>query len=104
MNGKPRVKVYMQVKFRGKDYRVLVVTGCEVSILITRVLPDLQYQPGEHTLFAANMSRVPVLGKAMVTFEIAGYPIESDFLVSEAIEELIFGSDWLEQNRCIWDF
>jgi predicted aspartyl protease len=104
MNGKPRVKVYMQVKYRGKDYRVLVDTGCDVSVLSTRVLSDLQYQPGEQTLFAANMSRVPVLGKAMVTFEIAGCPIEGEFLVSEAIEELIFGSDWLEHNRCVWDF
>jgi predicted aspartyl protease len=104
MNGKSRVKVYMQVKYRSKDYRVLVDAGCDVSILSTRVLLDLQYQPGEYTLFAANMSRAPVLRKAMVTFEIAGYPIESKFLVSEAIEEFIFGSDWLEQNHCVWDF
>jgi hypothetical protein len=103
MNGKLRVKVYTQVKYRSKNYRVLVDNGGNVSILSKRVLPDLQYQPGEHTLFAANMSRVPVLGKAMVTFEIAGYPIESEFLVSEVIEELIFESDWLEQNRCVWD-
>ena len=30
--------------------------------------------------------------------------IESDFLVSKAVEELIFGADWLERNKCLWDF
>jgi hypothetical protein len=73
MNRKPRVKVYMQVKYRSKGYRVLVDTGCDFSIRGTRVLSDLQYQPGDYALFAANLSRVPVLGKAMVTFEIAEF-------------------------------
>lgn len=104
MEAKPKVKVYIKVNFQGKTHRVLVDTGCDISVLSTKVLPNLKYRAGEHSLYAANLSKVPVLGRATVCFGIADLSIESEFLVTDAIEELIFGADWLEQNRCIWDF
>jgi hypothetical protein len=100
----PGTKVYIQVGYGGKQYRVLLDTGCEISMLSTKVIPNLPYQKFEHKLLAANMSAVPILGKATIAFRLGPIVIESDFLVSEAIEELIFGADWLEQNKCIWDF
>jgi len=45
------------------------------------------------------MSAVPVLIIATVAFRLGPATIESYFLVSEAVEELIFGADWLEQNK-----
>ena len=100
----PRTKVYIQVVYGGKQYRVLLDTGCEISVLSTKVIPNLPYQKYEHKLYAANMSAVPVLGKATIAFRLGPAVIESDFLVSESVEELIFGADWLEQNKCLWDF
>jgi transposase InsO family protein len=100
----PGTKVYIQVGYGGKQYRVLLDTGCEISVLSTKVIPYLPYQKYEHKLLAANMSAVPILGKATIAFRLGPTVIESDFLVSEAIEELIFGADWLEENKCLWDF
>ena len=41
MQGKPKVKVYIKASYRGKVYKVLVDTGCDVSVLSTKVLPDI---------------------------------------------------------------
>jgi len=53
-------------------------------------------------LYAANISAV--LGKTTICFKVAGLKLESEFLVSDAVEELIFGADWLKEFDCIWDF
>ena len=37
-------------------------------------------------------------------FSVAGVNLQHKFLVSDAIEEIIFGSDWLTENQCSWDF
>jgi len=47
---------------------------------------------------------VPILGTATVCFAVAGITLQHKFLVSDAVEEVIFGSDWLVENRCHWDF
>ena len=86
----PGTKVYVEVGYEAKQYQVLLDTGCEVSVLSTKVLPNLPYREYDHKLYAANMSAVPVLGKATVTFRLGPAAIESEFLVSEAVEELIF--------------
>jgi len=55
-------------------------------------------------LYAANGTEIPVLGAVKLTFEIESHPITADLLVSEAIEELILGIDWLSDHGCMWDF
>ena len=98
------MNVYIHAVYRGRKYPVLLDTGCEVSVLSTKILPDLDYNRYDQKLYAANMSSVPILGKAAIVFNIEGSDIEEEFLVSDAIDELIFGADWLNQNRCLWDF
>jgi hypothetical protein len=39
-----------------------------------------------------------------VSFRIAGVDLEYEFLVSDAVDEIILGADWLSDNRCLWDF
>jgi len=55
-------------------------------------------------MFAANVSPVPILGTATVCFAFAGITLQHKFLVSDAVAEMFFGSDWLVENRCHWDF
>jgi len=86
MEAKPEVKVYIKANYQGRTYRVLVDTGCDISILSTKVIPNISYRASEHSLYAANLSKVPVLGRATVSFGIADLSIESEYLVSEAIE------------------
>jgi hypothetical protein len=36
-------------------------------------------------------------------FRIAVVDLEYEFLVSDAVDEIILGADWLADNRCLWD-
>jgi len=45
-----------------------------------------------------------VVGQAHVSFVVGGHRVSADLLVSDAIEELILGIDWLTANDCVWDF
>ena len=99
-----RTNVYLNVGYQGRPYRVLLDTGCDISIVSTKILQNLPMCAHAQKLYAANMSAVPVLGKATISFKVAGLDLESEFLVSDAVEELIFGADWLKEFDCIWDF
>jgi len=91
----PGTKVYNNVGYEWTQYRV---TGCEISVLSTKVLPNLSYRKYDHKLYAANMPAVPVLGIATVAFRLGPAMIENDFLVSQAVEELIFGAEQMSTD------
>jgi predicted aspartyl protease len=99
-----KIKVYLIITYHGRNYRALLDTGCDVSVVSSRELPNLSYQHDTQKMFAANMSPVPILGSAIVSFSVAGVQMQHEFMVSDAIAEIIFGSDWLVINRCQWDF
>ena len=96
--------VYVTFRYNGSDYRALLDSGCDVSVLGRRILPGLAYQEDPRRLLAANSTPIPILGTAQVAFQMAGVALEHSFLVSDAIEEVILGSDWLEDQKCVWDF
>lgn len=106
LSGKQKTpaKVYVEILYRGQPYRALLDTGCDISVISSRALPGLPYEQGRRNMLAANLSPVPILGSATVGFTLAGVELQHKFLVSDAIEEIILGSDWLVANRCRWDF
>jgi hypothetical protein len=70
----------------------------------SKFLPELLHQACTTNLYAANSTTVPILGSAVVAIQIAGMMTEYEFLVSDAVEEIILGADWLIHNMCFWDF
>jgi hypothetical protein len=67
-----KIKVYMIITYHGRNNRALLDTGCDVSVVSSRVLPNSSYQRGTQKMLAANMSPVPILGSAVVSFAVAG--------------------------------
>jgi hypothetical protein len=68
------------------------------------MLLDVSYQACSDKLLAANSSPIQILGSSRVSFRIAGVDLENEFLVSDAVDEIILGADWLSDNRCLGDF
>jgi hypothetical protein len=52
---RPKVKVYMDIIYRGQKYKALLDTGCDISVVSSRVLPGLSYQEENQRMFAANL-------------------------------------------------
>ena len=97
-------RVYIQLVYEGQFYRALLDTGCDVSVIGAHVLPGLTYEPNPQKLYAANESIVPIAGSTELRYKIGSVDMKYEVLVSEAIEEIIFGADWLSDHHCIWDF
>jgi predicted aspartyl protease len=104
MRTRRRVSVYVAIRYQGKEYRALLDTGCDVSVMSSRILLDVAYQESSQQMLTANNSPVPILGTATVAFTIGKLQVTHQFLVSDAFEENILGSDSLESHKCIWNF
>lgn len=96
--------VYMYIQLNGHKVCCLLDTGCETSVIARRLLPDVKLQPTSQTLFAANGTRIPLLGRTTIDFTVHGEKQSATVVVTEAIEELILGIDWLQSHRCRWEF
>ena len=77
-------------------------TGCAVSVIPAGYVATSK--PCDLKLVAANNSEISVAGAARVNFSVNGVKFFADVLCSEAVDEFLLGSDWLKQNKCIWDF
>jgi hypothetical protein len=60
--------------------------------------------PGHVRLFAANNSEISALGTTTVNFRKGNLELTADVIVSDAIDEVLLGSDWLRKNECSVEF
>ena len=97
-------EVYIRAVVNGKRVMALLDTGCQISIMGSRILSDLQLEPTTRKLFAANGTAIPLLGETTVDLQIGRQQGRKAILVSEMISEMILGIDWLRDNQCYWDF
>src|SRR5271165_6302196 len=96
--------VFLRLTVEGKRMASLLDTGCDLSVIGSRVLPGLQIRPTKCTLFAANGASIPLLGEADISVVAGTHHSKLTVLVTDALSELILSIDWLEENRCIWCF
>lgn len=100
----PPAEIYLKARIYGKEIACLLDTGCERSIISRKLIPDAVIDDLDISLHAANGTVIPILGVTRLNIDIKGLQITTDFVVTEALEELILGVDWLTTNRCQWNF
>ena len=61
-------------------------------------------EPTREKLSTADGTDVPLLGETTIEFLIPGFQSQCRVVVSEVIDELILGIEWLQTNQCVWDF
>ena len=97
--------VYLRVRVEGKLMYALLDTGCEHSLIGSRCLPrDVQLEDTTFRLVAANGTRIPLRGKTKLQVATDSFVSETTFLVSDNVNEMILGIDWLNQEDCEWSF
>ena len=97
--------VYVDARIHGKHVACLLDTGCEQTIVGRKLLPNnCTLYDTDLKLFAANGTSIPLIGATSLKFTIDGHPLVVKAVVTDALEELILGVDWLSANRCVWDF
>src|SRR6266496_180773 len=97
-------QTYIEADIGGKIVHCLLDTGCDKSLLPRKYIPDVPVQPVTVNVFAANGNPIPVLGSTRMHFKINGTALTADFLVTDDVDEIMLGYDWLEIQGCRWHF
>jgi predicted aspartyl protease len=79
-------------------------TGCEMSIVSSRLMDSTPLEVTTLRLYAANGKDIPLLGTMNIPIIIEGHHTMAKVVVSDVIDELILGVDWLTTQGCVWDF
>jgi len=96
---------YLTVHWRGKQYNALLNAGCERSVVGKRLLPSgMELSPPTNDLYAANRTKIPLIGCTTINFTAHGREYSADLAVTNSVDELILGIDWLTKNAAQWDF
>ena len=99
-----RREAYLDVRFRGKTVCALLDSGAERCVVGRQLVSSDKWFETEERLNTADGTPIPLLGELDISFEVSGEPARARVVVSEVITELILGIDWLQHNRCVWDF
>lgn len=97
-------KTYLHISVNKRKASCLLDTGCEKSMLPRRLVPNMSLQPVDINVYAANGIKIPILGSVRLQFEVEGMPLEAELLVSDAVDEMMLGIDWLTKYGCHWKF
>jgi len=88
----------------GAKVQCLVDSGCDHSIIPKSKVKEANLSPTKIDLFAANGTKISVIGQVRVQFAVGDLSLYADFYVTEDVDECILGYDWLRRNRCWWLF
>ena len=97
-------EAHVRIQFDGRTVCALLDTGCGQSVVGRSVVSSYQFEPTTRQMFTANGEPLPIAGQMVMKFQIGGIWSSVKVLVSDAINELILGIDWLIENRCVWNF
>ena len=64
----------------------------------------LETKPSAQSVLAANDTPIRVSGESDLPFVLEERCIWTPVLISEDIEEIMLGADWLETHNCVWNF
>ena len=95
---------YMNTNVNGVKVVCLLDSGSEHNLIPRRLVPNAVFSSCEVDLFAANGTKISVLGSMRLKFTASGLSLFADVLVTDDIDEFILGYEWLRTNRCHWQF
>jgi len=82
-------------------------SGCEAT-LVPKTLTDrfrrVKVRPAASRVWAANDTPTCIIREVRLPCYIEDRCTWTTALVSEDIEEVMLGSDWLQEHECVWDF
>ena len=104
VTGGSKLAVYVKVRVNGRAVSCLLDSGCEQSIVNSRLVSNLPLEPTQQRLFAANKTELPVKGRIRLRVTVHGLSTALDALVTDAVEDVILGIDWLTSNSVQWNF
>jgi len=99
--------VYVMMKVLGKEVPCIVDSGCDVTIVpkeLTDRCNSLEVRASTRQIWAAKNTPIHIFGETELPLELDGRCLWTPALVSEDVDEVMLGFDWLVGHNCLWDF
>ena len=97
-------ETYITITVGGTARSALLDTGCSKSCIAQKFVPHVPLEPPDDQLYAANGTTINNLGAFTLKFKVGNIDVQARLQVSDQLDELIIGYDWLRENHCEWDF
>ena len=88
-------EAYIELEIGQQHCVCLLDTGSDVIMFPEPMVKEYQLRESNIELLAENGTRIPVIGTVTVRAKLGGRTTTMDGLVSEHIQEVILGLDWL---------
>src|SRR5467141_429855 len=102
--GRANPQTYIEIDIGGRTQHCLIDTGCDHSLMPRKLIPSVPLHPVEVEVFAANGNPIAILGCITMHFKVGDLPLTADLLVSDDIDEIMLGYDWLDKQKVHWHF
>jgi len=97
-------ETYIEIELLGRATHCLVDTGCDQSMIPLRMIGGCPLHYTDMEVYAANGARILVKGCIETTIMVQGQALRVTFLVSDEIDEIMLGFDWLKAQGAHWLF
>ena len=96
--------LFVELKIGKKRCSALLDTGSEVTLLPKHLADLTQLNRSSRKLRAANGTEINIIGEWRTTVTMGPLRVGMNFIVSDQIDELLVGIDWLRENECVLSF
>ena len=95
---------YIEIKIGKKRCSGLLDTGSEVTLLPKQLADVSQLTRSSRKLRAANGTVINIVGEWRTVVKMGPLNVAMNFVVSDQIDEILIGIDWLREHRCLLSF
>ena len=96
--------MYIEVVIEGCNYRALVDSGAEVSLIRENLLRNANIKKTNIILVDAQGKVIPSAGEIELLLGIATGKLKHSFIVAAISTDVLLGMDFLTSNKCNIDF
>ena len=97
-------EAYIELVIAGRKCSCLLDTGSDVTLFSHALIRGLPLDQCVVDLSAANSTSIPILGAVTVSAKLQGRDIEIEGIVTDHVDEVILGLDWLQAKGADWNF
>jgi transposase InsO family protein len=96
---------YLPVTVDGKSTYCVLDTGSGISVIPERLVSDYtKIRSTDQKLYAANGTEIEIMGEATIELRLDDLTFDAECIVSEFVDELLLGLDFMETHEMQWDF
>ena len=96
--------IYARLRIQGVERACLIDSGSEVSIIPLKWSEGMGMLPSQRSLRAVNGTKISLYGEIEAEVGVGTLTVSASMLVTDQIDTVILGLDWIIANSCVVDF